>query len=105
MNINKVAVRSQVPRRFSRSDGVIVATGVHKGRPAYVQSCSVMEVFDKAKEPFEYLIEFTDTAGGMAFIAGDDLNSDPPGNRGKYGGPSRGGASGGWMGISGYRRR
>ncbi len=34
-----------------------------------------------------------------------ELQSDPRGNTGKYGGPSRGGAPGGWCGMSGYRRR
>lgn len=105
MNAKQAAVRSHVLRRFSRNDGVLVHAGEHKGRPACVSSCSELEVFDKMSEPYQYFLEFTDELGGHAFVAGDHLTSDPSGNRGKYGGPSRGGAPGGWMGVSGYRRR
>lgn len=105
MNAKQSAVRSRVLRRFSRNDGVVVRAGAHKGRPACVSSCSELEVFSTDAEPFQYFLTFTDELGGHAFVPGDDLTSDPSGNQGKYGGPSRGGAAGGWMGVSGYRRR
>ena len=95
MNSHQTQTRHRFTRRFSSGDGVRMADGregvvkSHGGNPC---------------EGFEALVE-PKGGGAWVLVPEKDLVSVPALNTGKYGGPSRGGAPGGWVGGNNYRQR
>ncbi len=82
-------------RRFTRGDGVRLPDG----REGVVQSWDGAPV-----EGYKVWVKPTD-GGDWFWAAEKDLVSVPALNTGKYGGPQRGGAPGGWVGGNHYRQR
>lgn len=85
-------------RRFSRNDGVRLPDG---------REGHIVSTYGNSTEGYSVIVsikgstEFTD----LVSIKETDLISVPSLNKGKYGGPSRGGSAGGWMGGNNYRKR
>ncbi len=95
MNPYQKLLRDRLARRFSTHDGVRLPDG----RIGVVQS----QHHDPA---LGYVLWVqTDPKTPWVRIAQDAVESVPAANRGKYGGPSRGGAMGGWTGGNHYRVR
>ena len=87
--------RHRLQRRFSSGDGVRLPDGregVIKGHSTSVE------------QGFEAMVAPQDGADWVLVLE-KDLVSVPALNTGKYGGPQRGGAPGGWVGGNNYRQR
>lgn len=82
-------------RRFTRGDGVRLPDG----REGVVQCMS-----GDPNQGFEAMVRPQD-GGDWVTAKEADLVSVPALNTGKYGGPQRGGAPGGWVGGNHYRQR
>ena len=109
MNVYQELARRRLARRFSSGDGVEVLTGPHKGRKGWIYAMGGYSATqDPALKGHRYSVAFTDNPNDPHHLEGGtfadaELKSDPAGNRGKYGGPSRGGSPEGWSGTSRYR--
>lgn len=104
MNPYQALARLRQDRRFTRGDGVLILDGPHLGRRGFVLYHGTVTLGCEAQRRYD--VVFTDGApaeGGV--FRSIQLQSDPSGNTGKYGGPSRGGEPDGWLGQSGYHRR
>lgn len=92
MNKHQQLENDRALRRFSRGDGVRLSDG----RTGTVSECQF-----SLSEGVGYLITVPGNPDRV-YMADSALESVPELNQGKYGGPSRGGAAGGWCGGSGY---
>lgn len=81
----------RLQRRFSTNDGVSL-----NGRKGLILSA----YFDESQN-ICYLVK--DLDGAVFMAEQSQLTSEPALNKGKYGGPARGGAAGGWTGGNNYR--
>ncbi len=104
MNHYQALARARQTRRFTKGDGVVVLEGPYRGQQGVVRDYGHVAVECEAERP--YYVAFPGDAPGLdrVFLS-KDLQSEPAGNTGKYGGPSRGGAYDGYCGFgaSGYR--
>ena len=87
--------RHRLQRRFSSGDGVRLPDG-REG----VIKCHATSL----EQGLEAMVAPQD-GGEWVLVLEKDLVSVPALNTGKYGGPQRGGAAGGWVGGNFYRRR
>ena len=93
MNPYQKLLRDRLTRRFSTNDGVRLPDG------------RIGVVKTQHQDEARGIVLWVETAPNEPWVQTPqtDVQSVPAANRGKYGGPSRGGAMGGWTGGNHYR--